>query len=237
MPNDSTQISDSDEAYRLIMDAIVIQKLSPSQKISENIINDMFGISRTVSRNLIEQLIAKRFVVSVSQRVTQVAPLTLLEIKQNFTLRKMILTEILSLAAANVDFEKLILLNEKIQSLQPITGDRSALKVLKANRQLNLAMCEKTGYPLMLDWVRQLEDMAMRIYWLYVSTSKNFPYSSDQQSVILDVMKRNEPARIRQAIQDMIIQTEERVLCAFFSHPPFYKLDLKYSPKWSKHPR
>jgi DNA-binding GntR family transcriptional regulator len=67
----------------------------------------MFGISRTVARNLIERLIAQQFLVSLSPRVTQVAPLTLLEIKQNFTLRKIFLPEVISLSGAKVDFDKI----------------------------------------------------------------------------------------------------------------------------------
>ena len=46
----------SADAYEIIMDAIVTQKLAPSQKVSENILTDMFEISRTTARNIMEQL-------------------------------------------------------------------------------------------------------------------------------------------------------------------------------------
>ena len=169
------QNSDARKAAELIMDAIVTQKLAPSQKVSENIFSDMFGISRTISRNLIERLIAKQFLVSVSPRVTIVAPLTLLDIKQNFTLRKVLLPAIFSLTAANVDFARLRELNKEIEEMQPIEDDDTALQLLKKNKELNLILCERAGYPLMIDWARQLEDTAMRIYWLYLKTQKRFP--------------------------------------------------------------
>jgi DNA-binding GntR family transcriptional regulator len=76
------------------------------------------------------------------------------------------------------------------------------------------------------DWARQLEDTAMRIYWLYVKTKKSFPYSSEQQNIILDVIKSDDPKRIQSVIQDMIIQTEERILNAIFSNKQFYTQDL-----------
>ncbi len=218
--------NDTDDAYELIMDAIVTQKLKPSQKVSENILSDIFGLSRTVSRNLIERLIAQQFLVSLSPRVTQVAPLTLLEIKQNFTLRKIFLPEILSLTGAKVNFEELDRINKKIQKLLPVKDDKSALEILKANKQLNIESCSPSGYPLMYDWARQLEDTAMRIYWLYVKTNKEFPYSSEQQATLIEVMKSDEPKKIRKASLDIILQSEERILNAIFSHEQFNTQDL-----------
>ena len=90
---------DYDAAYDAIIDAIVTQKLAPSQKVSENVFTDMFGISRTTARNIMERLTAQQFLVSVSPRITRVASLTLLDVKQNFALRKMLQPNIMAMAA------------------------------------------------------------------------------------------------------------------------------------------
>jgi DNA-binding GntR family transcriptional regulator len=218
--------ADVNDPYALIMDAIVTQKLPPSQKVSENILSDSFGISRTISRNLIERLVAQHFLVTLSPRVTQVAPLTLLEIRQNFKLRKVILPEVISIAAAKIDFDKVNMLNSKIKSLIKLTDDASALELLKTNKEINLALCEPSGYPLMLDWVAQLENMAMRVYWLYVKTRGSFPYSSEQQEASLEIIKSDDTKRIQSCIYDMIAQSEERVLNAIFQNKQFYTQDL-----------
>jgi len=226
MKRDGQQISDAIRASELIMDAIVTQELAPSQKVSENIFSDMFGISRSISRNLIERLIAKQFLVSISPRVTIVAPLTLLDIKQNFTLRKVLLPSIFSLVASNVNFDKVHSINDEIQKMQPVENDADALKLLKKNKEINLVLCENIGYPLMLDWARQLEDTAMRIYWMYLKSQKCFPYSMDQQGLTLEVMKSDEPARIQTVLHDILSQTEERILKSIFTHEQFYSQDL-----------
>lgn len=227
MPSDNVITNDADEAYSIILDAIVTQKLAPSQKVSENILSDRFGISRTIARSLIERLIAKHFLVSISPRVTQVTPLTLIEIKQNFALRKMILPNVIALAAPSADYESLHALNNQIKAMLPIEGDQSALAVLKANRQLNLQLCSFAGYPMMYDWVKQLEDMTMRIYWLYIKIEKSFPYSSEYQRASLDIMKNGGSTKTQQAIHDMLTQTEDRILSAIFGHEQFYTQDLR----------
>lgn len=225
--NNSDAHNDAPEAYEQIMDAIVTQKLAPSQKVSENIFCDMFGISRSIARNLIERLTAKHFLISVSPRITLVAPLTLLEIKQNFTLRKMLLPEISTLAARNIDFDAMQNLNKKIQNMLPIQDDHSALQILKHHKQLNILICAQAGYPLMLDWAQQLEDTAMRINWLYIKITKSFYYSKEQLDMSFSVLKNDDPARIRQIMHDIIAQTEERILNTIFSHEQFYTQDLK----------
>ena len=227
MPNSRTIINDAEAAYDIVIDAIVTQKLAPSQKVSEKILSDEFGISRTIARNLIEHLIAKQFLSSVSERITTVAPLTLLEVKQNFALRKILLPDIISLAASNVDYNQLYALNDEICSMLQLEDDVAALKILKVNMKLNLSICEKAGYPLMLDWAHQLENMTMRIYWLYIKTNKIFPYSGDQQKHVFDMMKNDSPAETKKTFYDSLAQTEERIINAIFSHEQFYTQDLK----------
>lgn len=215
------------QAYEQVMDAIVTQQLAPSQKVSENIFSDLFGISRTLSRNLIERLIAKQFLVSISPRVTLVAPLTPMEIKQNFALRKILMPPIWALAAAHVDYDKLEALHAEIRAMQPLDDDRVALQMLKRNKALNLLVCEQASYPLMLDWAQQLEDMAMRIYWLYLKAHDRSPYSGEQQARVIQAMRSDDSISIREAVHDTLAQVEDRILTSIFSSKQFSTQDLK----------
>ncbi|QIB65243.1 GntR family transcriptional regulator [Kineobactrum salinum] len=219
--------SEADQAYQQVMDAIVTQQLSPSQKVSENIFSDMFGISRTLARNLIERLIAKQFLVTVSPRVTLVAPLTAMEIKQNFALRKILMPQVWALAAASVDHEALEALHAEIRELRPMDNDGVALQMLQQNKALNLMVCANAGYPLMLDWIQQLEDTAMRIYWLYIKANNRSPYSSEQQARVLQALRSDEPASIREAVHDILSQVEDRILTSIFTSAQFLNQDLK----------
>lgn len=226
IPAKQHKISDPEIACQILMDAIVTQKLAPSQKVSESILCNAFNISRAVCRNIIERLIAKHFLVSVSQRITQVAPLTLLEIKQNFTLRKLILPEVTSLAATKAILERLESLNREIESLYPIKDDATALKVLKLNKQLNLTIAENSGYPLMLDWLDQLEDTAMRIYWLYIKTEGSFPVSPNEQNDIFEALKSANQTKVHDASLSLLLDTEQKIFSAIFSHKQFNQQDL-----------
>ncbi|MCK5745598.1 MAG: GntR family transcriptional regulator [Oricola sp.] len=219
--------SDSGAVYEEIMDAIVTQRLAPSQKVSENILTEMFDISRTTARNIMEQLTAQQFLISISPRVTRVAPLTLLDVKQNFAMRKMLQPNIFAMAASQVDFDDLAKLNNAISHKGPISDDRMALKLLKANKHFNVFVAQQVKYPLMIHWLSQLEDTTMRIYWLYVKMKRVLPFTWEHQRELVDAVKNDHADEIREQTLKILSLCEERVLDAIFLHDQLYTQDLR----------
>ena len=219
--------SDSGAVYEEIMDAIVTQRLAPSQKVSENILTEMFDISRTTARNIMEQLTAQQFLVSISPRVTRVAPLTLLDVKQNFAMRKMLQPNIFGIAASQVDLDEFARLNNAISHKGPITDDKVALKLLKANKRFNVYVAEQLKYPLLMHWISQLEDTTMRIYWLYVKMKRALPFTWEHQRELVGAIKNDQADEIREQTLKILTICEERVLDAIFLHDQLYTQDLR----------
>ena len=223
--------NDSGAVYEEIMDAIVTQRLAPSQKVSENILTEMFDISRTTARNIMEQLTAQQFLVSISPRVTRVAPLTLLDVKQNFAMRKMLQPNIFAMAASQVDFAEFVKLNDALSHKGPINDDHVVLKLLKANKRFNVYVAEQVKYPLLMHWVSQLEDTTMRIYWLYAKMKRVLPFTWEHQRELLEAVKNDHAEDIRDQTHKILAICEERVLDAIFLHDQLYTQDLRVPMK------
>lgn len=223
----SSNGADATVVYDVIMDAIITQKLAPSQKVSENVLTEMFDISRTAARNVMEQLTAQQFLVSKSPRVTRVAPLTLIDVKQNFAMRKMLQPHVFSMAAPQLDLEELSSLNEAIAHKGPIRDDEAALRLLKANKHFNVYVARKTKYPLLIHWVSQLEDTTMRIYWLYVKLIRSLPYTWEHQRDLVEAVRNDHSEEIRAQTLKILTACEERVLKAVFMHEQLYTQDLR----------
>lgn len=213
-------------AYELIMDAIITQTLAPSQKVSEYILADMFDISRNMARTTIEHLTAQQFLVSVSPRVTRVAPLTLFDIKQNFTLRKLLEPSVFSMAASHADYRMLDQLHDEMKDIGPVENDETALRFLKANKRSNLYLVEQARYPLLIPWISQLEDMAMRIYWLYTKLTNTFPFSPDHQRKLVEALRNDDAQEVHKQALMILNVCEERVMKAIFSHDQLNAQDL-----------
>jgi DNA-binding GntR family transcriptional regulator len=216
----------TETAYDDIMDAIVTQRLAPSQKVSENVLTEMFDISRSTARNIMEQLTAQQFLVSVSPRITRIAALTMMDVKQNFAMRKMLHPNIFAMAAAQIDFNEFVKLSDATECKGVITEEAEALTLLKANRKSNVYVAQHVQYPLMIDWVRQLENTAMRIYWLYIKMKGTLPYTWADQKALLNAVKHEQPAEIRLHAQNILSKCEDRVLEAIFLHEQLLNQDL-----------
>ncbi|WP_425408151.1 GntR family transcriptional regulator [Hyphococcus sp.] len=216
-----------DAAYDIIMDAIVTQTLAPSQKVSENILTEMFDISRTTARNIMEHLTAQQFLVSVSPRITRVASLTLLDVKQNFAMRKMLQPNIMAMAAPMIDHDEFAALNESISYETPIKGEKTALRILKANKKFNVYVSEKLRYPLLIHWISQLEDTAMRVYWLYINMTGSLPFTWDHQRELVEAIRTDKAEEISDQTLKILTSSEDRVLKALFSHDQLMMQDLR----------
>ncbi|MBB4632078.1 GntR family transcriptional regulator [Sphingosinicella soli] len=210
--------TESFDVFDRIMDAIVTQRLAPGQKVSENILTRMFGISRTAARNAMEQMTAQQFMVSNSPRITRIAPLTLRDVKENFTIRKMMEPGILSMISPLIEEAEFKRRNDAIFHEGPILTDEDALRLLRANREFNIYIAQQTQFQLLMSWVRQLEETTMRIYWIYIKLTKSLPYPWEQHRSLLDLVKNNQTDEIRRHTLMMISACEDRVLHAIFTH-------------------
>lgn len=210
--------TDSLDVFDRIMDAIVTQRLAPAQKVSENILTRMFGISRTAARNAMEQMTAQQFMVSKSPRITRIAPLTLRDVKENFTIRKMMEPSILSMISPQIEEAEFKRRNDAIYHEGPIETDEDALRILRANREFNIYIAQQTQFQLLISWVRQLEETTMRIYWIYIKLTKSLPYPWEQHRSLLELVKNNQADEIRRHTLMMISSCEDRVLHAIFTH-------------------
>lgn len=212
---------------RQLKDAIICQNLAPGQKVTETGLAEMLSTSRTVARSLMEQLIVQDFLVSVSARMTRVSPLTVVSIKENFLLRRMIMPELIAMSISNVDLDAMAKMNQRISSIKVNTDDDDqVLELLRLNREFNLMLIEGSKYRLPLAWARLLEDMAMRIYWIYVKQHGKLPFPASQHESQIKAMQDDNPKRVESIVRKTLNQNEERILNAVFSSEHFYTHDL-----------
>lgn len=223
----SKNSNDESALRRQLKDAIVCQKLAPGQKVTETGLASMLSTSRTVARSLMEQLIVQDFLVSVSARMTRVAPLTIVSIKENFLLRRMIMPELVAMSIASVDPDAIADMNKQIQSKTVDPGsDEQVLELLRLNRQFNLMLIEGCKYQLPVAWARLLEDMAMRIYWIYVKQHGELPFAASQHDSQITAMRDDDPKQVEKIVRKILNQNEDRILKAVFASDHLYAHDL-----------
>ena len=159
--------------------------------------------------------------------MTRVAPLTVTSIKENFMLRKMILPELIATSITSVDTDALSALNKAIETLNvDKDDDDQVLELLRLNRQFNLMMFADSKYQLPVSWAKLLEDMAMRIYWIYVKQHGKLPFAATQHENYIKAMQEDDPKRVQAIVRKTLTQNEDRILSAVLSSDHFHSHDL-----------
>ncbi len=210
-----------------IKDAIVCQELVPGQKITEHVITDMYGTTRTMARSLIEKLTAQNFLISVSPRITQVAPLTVLSIKENFLLRKMLVPDLVAMSSPHIDLDALASLNKEMAETRVDSSNpEEVLQLVRKNRDYNQFTVVNMRYRLLTSWIELLEDIAMRIYWLYVKLHGQLPFNPSTQLKLFDAIKNDDTDTARVVVRELLDQNEDRILHSIFADDRFSSQDL-----------
>ena len=223
----SNSLSEEAILRRKMKDAIVCQTLKPSQKVTEYSIAEMFGTTRTMAKGLMAQLTAQSFLVAISPRITRVAPLTVANIKENFLLRKLLIPELVAMSAPHIDIRAIEDVNSSIaEATADPENEQEVLSVLRLNHSYNLLTVTGISYELPIAWARLLEDMAMRIYWLYVREQGQLPFFTHTQGQIVKAIADGDTNAIKQLVRASLDESEERILTSIFSSEKFYDQDL-----------
>ena len=226
-PAKNDSLAEEAALRRKVKDAIVCQSLQPSQKVTEYIIADMFGTTRTMAKGLMAQLTAQNFLVAISPRITRVAPLTVSNIKENFLLRKMLIPDLVAMSVPHIDVTEIETINRSIaEATVDPDNEEEVLKVLRLNHDYNLRPVSGISYELPISWVKLLEDMAMRIYWLYVREQGQLPFFSHTQGQIVKAIVDGDAVSIKRLVRESLDESEDRILNSIFSNEKFYSQDL-----------
>ncbi|WP_155838328.1 GntR family transcriptional regulator [Hyphomonas beringensis] len=215
-----------EDLQRQVKEAIICQRLAPGHKVTELVLTEMFDTTRTVARSLMEQLTVQGFLVSISPRITRVSPLTVLSIKENFALRKMLIPDLASESITFVNFSELERLNNEMSkaNFSP-ENEADLLDLLHLNSEYNLALVSGVQYPLALKWAHLLEDVAKRIYWLYAKRTGDLPFNVRGHEEI-EKLRHVDPARLKNMLRESLYQTEQRILTSIFFQEPLYAKNL-----------
>lgn len=162
------------EIARQVVESILSQRLVPGERLGEQELADLFGVSRTLIREALMQLQARGFVEVRSRRGWYVVEPSLDEAKDAFSARRIVETGILS-AAANGE-----LTGKPLQSVvrtlrQHIAQEEEAIEGADAATRaflladFHVCLAECMGHRLLCDMLRDLTAHTTLVALLYQS--------------------------------------------------------------------
>ena len=162
------------EIASAVVDSILAQKLAPGERLGEQELADLFGVSRTLVREALMQLQARGFVEVRSRKGWYVVEPSIEQARDAFAARRAVEAGMLREAAMSAEGRPLQSVIRRLrqhvtEEQQAIAGaDNATRSFLLADFHVCLAEC--LGHTLLADMLRDLTARTMLVATLYQST-------------------------------------------------------------------
>lgn len=207
------------QAYDCIRESIVKLKYMPGQALSEQLVSNDLGISRTPVREVFIQLKKDGLVDIYSQRGTIVSCINIRRITEAFFARAAIETAIIRELTEVIDQEGLELLEEII-----VKQDESQTReeFFEYDTILHKAFYELTNHQVVWTWMNNLTVDADRCRYLDLATGYRIDELVLQHRQIVDLIKNKEIDRAVLMLEEHLSEIHETIKKLRRKYPEFF---------------
>jgi len=135
----------NDLAYNLIKEDIISCELLPGTLISEGLLIERYGLSKSPTRSALIRLKQEGLITSGGQRGSVVSRIMISDVQEIFQLRLLIEVTVARLAAGKVNVKELRALNKEIHTIFKSNKKSKMAEYVRANRKLHKYVAESSG--------------------------------------------------------------------------------------------
>lgn len=203
--------------------AIVEHRLQPGTKLAEQKLADHFGVSRTLVRQALFQLVQKHLVKMEPARGAFVASPTVEEARQVFRVRRLLEAEMVREFIRNVTPAKLKALREHMAQEKAAVDARDAAQRVELLGDFHVRMAGLAGNEVLAQILRDLVSRSSLISLMYQRDS--FAAHSQEEHVeLVKALAAGDERRAVKLMEDHLLHVEESL--AFHRPVPTHDIAL-----------
>jgi DNA-binding GntR family transcriptional regulator len=203
--------------------AIVEHRLQPGTKLAEQKLADHFGVSRTLVRQALFQLVQKHLVKMEPARGAFVASPTVEEARQVFRVRRLLEAEMVREFIRNVTPAKLKALREHMAQEKAAVDARDAAQRVELLGDFHVRMAELAGNEVLAQILRDLVSRSSLISLMY--QRDGFAAHSQEEHVeLVKALAARDERRAVKLMEDHLLHVEESL--AFHRPAPTHDIAL-----------
>lgn len=186
------RISSSDIVARLTA-AILQHRLAPGTKLTEEVLADIFGISRTKVRQALVELAANRLVTLYRGRGAFVSRPSVREARDLFAARRVIEGALIRQFVAAASAQDIAFLRRHLASEQKAIRARNFNLATRLLGDFHIAIAERAGNQVLAEILHDLVSRTSLVILLY-SRNDGLSCSIDEHKALLDAVVRRDAA-------------------------------------------
>lgn len=156
-----------DAIYRSISEAIIEHRLKPGARLREDALADVFGISRTGIRKVLQRLALEQLVTLTPRRGASVTRPSVNEAKDVFEARQMVECALMEAAAKRITAADVEELREMAREERKALRSREQRVAIKLSATFHARLAEISGNRTLAEFVGQLSSRSSLILAVY----------------------------------------------------------------------
>ena len=197
----------AESIYRALYDGILSRALPPGTKLTETVIADSFGVSRTVLRPVLQRLEHDGVVENFARRGSYVAQPDVEATKNVFAARRVIEAGILSQLGDAISADEVARLEHWIVAEDAARRAGDEKELLRVSGDFHMALAELGGNPLLLSILRDLIGRSVLATAIY-QRSSSVGCRTDHHRAILKLLQKGQNAKAARSMIEHLTSTE-----------------------------
>jgi DNA-binding GntR family transcriptional regulator len=182
------------EAYARIRSAILDLEFAPGAPLSETLLAQAFGISRTPVREALKLLEREGLVRAFPARGTFVAELSAADVAEIYEVRILLESFAASVAAARLTDEDLASLRDSVDAAQAAVGEQRVDEACLLDIRLHGSIVSATGNGRIKQILGQMDDQVHRIRLLASRDPERMRHTLDEHQEIVSALMARDAA-------------------------------------------
>ncbi len=162
-----TDESRHDAIHRAVFDAIIEHKLAPGAKLAEDQLSEVFGVSRTIIRAVLQRLSFEGLVTTQRNRGAFVARPSVAEARQVFQARRFIEVMMVRDLTGRLDREAKRRLTEHVARERAAHAAQDGRTAIRLSGEFHLLLAEAHGNEVLARFLRELISRSSLIIAVY----------------------------------------------------------------------
>jgi DNA-binding GntR family transcriptional regulator len=215
--------SASRQVYATLRDAIVAAELEPGQRISENELAELLGVSRTPIREALVRLRDERFVQIVPQLGTFVTRISTGAVEDAQFVRESIECAAVRLAAERADGSDVAALGGLLLRQEEVVADADFERFAVLDDEFHAALCELSGRGFAWEVVQHSNGHLSRVRRLSLPQPRYLAGMLDEHHCVLDAVGRHAPDDAEAALRHHLRMVLSAVPAIRSQHPDYFE--------------
>ncbi|UCF84776.1 MAG: GntR family transcriptional regulator [Desulfobacteraceae bacterium] len=200
--------------FSYLKEAIIKGDIAPGNRLVENRLAKLLGISRTPVREAFHKLEREGFIKLTLQGGYAVTGLTREEIEDIFGIRSLLESYAARLAAIRHEGDDLLPLKEKIEEFRECLDRHQLRDLTKINTEFHDILYTLSKRPKLIEMINNLRDQIYRFRRIILSEEKYAEISHKTHRKLFTALKKRDADRVENLMREHILDGQRIVLNA-----------------------